>query len=691
MTAKVCLKITFNFISSTDSCGVSCSSSSYTGSHTDKPPLPARFKCSWHAAHEASTETAHATSWQSIDVQIESISKSSKSSWPGKHEGVKLAFEYTTQEQSTVTAHGFGSLAAFDLLLDSLEAAHREGSCTVRVIVPRSEGYIVRSDIITIRLLDCELVRKTASFANTHRFFDGKEVSINNIEQLPKIFAAAAGGLLLKQRESTCINTLDLLPTPLDLELQNRLSFPWISKQAPRRKVLAVFEGGRGGPETGGSGESIYTAAAALGIDMVVFDEAGHWLEGPKYARWRKAFIPFQLEEEYQNGTFTDRVVEVVRDYIASNGPVDGIITGCEHYKVQIAEAALQLSLPTSPPAAYAIVTDKFKTSVSEGHHAYVASSVEQAASIVEKNKLEFPLIIKPCNGWLSEGVLRTENLPQLLNGVRAIDTKRHGDEFVIEKYCEGPEVDANFVICDGKLLFFEVSDDFPKGGDVNGQSKVESFVELANVLPSKLPEQEIAELRDSLHQSLLRVGFRNGFYHVEARMENSSMKYSTKYNVLDLNESPVPARGAPSTWLIEINPRPPGIQESAAVTHTYGIDYWGIALLFPLEEYERIKQLSYPFVQGPQYWCEMVFIPTYKGGIFKSDDVCKELFERHPSLEANVSSCYCFLKKGQQVTDPKVGLHPWVGYFVVFSRASRRHLLELSDFIRAELRVSIV
>lgn len=117
-------------------------------------------------------------------------------------------------------------MVAFDLLLDSLEAAYREGSCTVRVIVPRSEGYIVRSDIITIRLLDCELVRRTASFAKTHQFFDGKKVRVKNIEQLPKIFAAAAGGLLLKQRESTCINTLNLLPTPLDLELQDRLSFP---------------------------------------------------------------------------------------------------------------------------------------------------------------------------------------------------------------------------------------------------------------------------------------------------------------------------------------------------------------------------------------------------------------------------------------------------------------------------------
>ncbi|KAH0556714.1 hypothetical protein GP486_005496, partial [Trichoglossum hirsutum] len=64
------------------------------------------------------------------------------------------------------------------------------------------------------------------------------------------------------------------------------------------------------------------------------------------------------------------------------------------------------------------------------------------------------------------------------------IDSKRHGEDFVIEEYCSGPEVDANLVLYDGELLFFEVSDDFPKSAGTNDSG---SFIKLSNVLPSKL------------------------------------------------------------------------------------------------------------------------------------------------------------------------------------------------------------
>lgn len=36
----------------------------------------------------------------------------------------------------------------------------------------------------------------------------------------------------------------------------------------------------------------------------------------------------------------------------------------------------------------------------------------------------------------------------------------------MIEPYIDGPEVDANLVLLDGEVIFFEVTDDFPKPGD---------------------------------------------------------------------------------------------------------------------------------------------------------------------------------------------------------------------------------
>lgn len=90
----------------------------------------------------------------------------------------------------------------------------------------------------------------------------------------------------------------------------------------------------------------------------------------------------------------------------------------------------------------------------------------------------------------------------------------------------------------------------------------------------------------------------------------------------------------------------------------TYGFDYCGLALLFALDDKQRTTQLSRPFAQGAQYWCEMVFIPVEKGGMFESGNVCEELFSRRPDLAACVSASFCFLRQGDQVKDPSTGVN---------------------------------
>jgi len=635
----------------------------------------------------------------------------------------------------------FGSAAAFGFFLDCLSSAaagnnhddsegERDDSVVAcRLVVPRSSGYIVRSDILSLRLIGCELVDSVVSFAKPQQYFDGK-TTVDSVNVVSNAFAASIGGILLtiekknkgKTRQQHLLSngaangisnglspssTLDSLLASLDDELRNRLSFPWLSSQIPhRRPTLAIVDGGLRGPDDGGTGGSIYMAAEALGIDMVVLDNPGHWVNGPKYRHWRKAFVPLELQLEPDPG-FADRIAAAVRSY--EGGHIDGILTCRDHYKLPVAEAAVQLCLPTYPPSAYAIATDKFKTSVSEGHAAFQATSAEEALQIVreQQHSLTFPLLIKPCNGFLSEGVFRAESLSHLEAGARALDrfdADRHGRDFVIEKYCEGPEVDANVVLCDGEVVFFELSDDFPKSGDAKGSGRPggdvnSNFLELANVLPSALPDGEQAMLRDELRKSLLRMGFRDGFYHLEARVEDSSMEYATKGGILDLRERAATksvgeeeaATATPSSWLIEVNPRPPGIQASEAVRYTYGVDFFGLALLFALNDKDRARRLSHAFSRGPQYWCEMVFIPVEGGGVFDSGDVCEELFGRRPDLADHVSACFCFLRRGDRVSDPaRTGLNSWVAYFNVFSRESRAHVLELADRVRQEVTFSI-
>ncbi|KAE8375258.1 ATP-grasp domain-containing protein [Aspergillus bertholletiae] len=654
----------------------------------DKDSNEARFQCTWHV-HDPTSDGEGRISWQSIDLFFKAGYKSPLFTWASGTENTRLAIEVSGNEEHLIDPQSLGSAAAFEFVADCLAAAGHENESAARLVVPRSPGYIARSDIIPLRLIDCPVAASAVSFAKAHQFFDNKDRTINTLQAALDVFTSSAGGVLLKAVNGTDIRTRHSQLAALDTELSNRLSFPWLSMQAPKRKTLALVEGGRNSPEFRGNGETVFTAAEALGVDMVVLDNPGHWLEGPRWAHWRKAFIPIECTLQ-SDEVFTRRVVDAIRAY---DGHIDGLVTFCDHYQEPVAAAALELGLPATAPEVFALATDKFRLRKFEGHEAYRASTAEEAHHIVLEHQLEFPLIFKPCTGYLSEGVCRVENLAQIPAAVQLINVERHGAAFTIERYCDGPEVDANFVLCDGEVLHFEASDEFPKGADVNGgDGAVNSFIELGNVWPSHLPAEELTLLRDSLHQSLHKMGFRDGIFHLEARVANSSMEYAMGTNGRDLTERSTPAKGLPSAWLIEVNPRPPGIQMSDALKHSYGIDYWGLGLLFGLQDRERVRQLSYPFHQGAQYWSHAVFIPVPRGGTFDSDDVCLELFSRRPDLQECASWFHCYYTKGAQVLDPHTsGVNSWVAHFNVFSRVSRAHVLEIAETVQKEVRFSIV
>ena len=323
----------------------------------------------------------------------------------------------------------------------------------------------------------------------------------------------------------------------------------------------------------------------------------------PEYTSWREVFIP--IDRNPDEG-LCGRIVAALENY---HKPVDGLVSFFDPLLSSVAAAAVRLGLPTAPVAAYEIATDKHKTGEFDGHNAYRISSLEEALSITgsEESLLSYPLIMKPCSGWGSEGVFRAETETDLVQAVKSIDFERHGSSVVIESYCEGPEVDVNFVLCDGEILFFEVSDDFPKDADrsASTQGHLQTFIEVANILPSGLPDEEIETLKKSLHQSLLRLGFESGFFHLEARVQGSRMKYASgEKGLFDLQaKDETPHRNTlPRVWLIEINARPPGLQAAWASRATYGIDFWGVSLLLALNDKTATRQLAKPFTSNHQY-----------------------------------------------------------------------------------------
>ncbi|KAF2194538.1 hypothetical protein K469DRAFT_774030 [Zopfia rhizophila CBS 207.26] len=595
-------------------------------------PLLVLFDCSWKILDNCRLpQKFKGTPFQTIDVVFEAKQRSTA---PPTIEGslqdaqVVLIREKGSLVRMTSTACGEES-TAFKFLLESLRAA-----------TSPSNAYCCLSKFIVVAL--------ASSFTEPLQAYSGEPVSRDQLYGLDEILKSSTAGLLLRDGYFTG----DIADEPL------------------RRLRLAIVEGSRFYPDHEGNGPNIYLIAKALGIDIVVLDNHGHWLESGLYEHWREAFIPTKLVGA-ADPELAGRIVASVRSY---DKPINGIVTFWDWYQAEVAHAA-----------NYRIAINKYKTSISAGHDAFWASSAEEAVRLA------------------SDGVTRVSSLLELSAAASSINTDRHGNEFVVEKYYPGPEVDANFVLMNGEIIFFESCDDFPKTAEdpnaCNGSIPVAStFHELNSVFPSALPQKELDLIRDNFHEILSRLGFESGILHLEGRVDHSSVEYRQENSVLDLAPLPVINGNVTSTkskepalWLIEISARPLGMMGTQIIESTWGVDYWDLGMLISLRDKPRVRALSQPYERRPQYTCVMVFIsadydPSCEG-IFDSDDICADLFARRPDLVKHVSRYGCLAKRGERIPHPHTGINTFIAYFNVFSRVLRIEALELTAVVRKEIR----
>jgi biotin carboxylase len=245
-----------------------------------------------------------------------------------------------------------------------------------------------------------------------------------------------------------------------------------------------------------------------------------------------------------------------------------------------------------------------------------------------------------------------------MLQAARMIDEDglaEHG--ILLEIYIDGPELNANFVLLDGEVLFLEVTDNFPCLGDPSNATLADNlnFAETVLISNSRLPPEKIEVIRSSLHHSLLRLGFRSAGFHVEAGMYNLSMRYAENSGdgLVDLvvsetnNADRMHPTRQPEVVLIEINARPPETGGMWATLYTYGVDMSGLQFLRALGHGERFKALStsfqFPITSagnggGAQYWTADSMIPIQKENILVPCDFFERLYRELPEIIPHVS-----------------------------------------------------
>ncbi|KAH7075832.1 hypothetical protein BKA63DRAFT_413056, partial [Paraphoma chrysanthemicola] len=572
------------------------------------------------------------------------------------------------------------------------------------LIIPDRAGYIIRTDYISLRLRGCALTRRVKNFA-----FVRKRVSNNHLESssFGALLGTAVAGLTLYNSQTATY--AQLMGNVAD-ELTCRLSTPWISPDPLPSKRLAFIDGRIYFPTS----KHFYYAAQALDIELIILDRPGHYLQRPEGAdaELRKAFIELDLTRD---ADLPQRIADAVRSY---EEPIDAVVTICDPLLPFVARANDILGCPTNPPQAFEVAIDKHKTRLldEETDQALRISSVGELETHLQSNQvspLRYPLIIKPCNGNGSEGVVKVATEAELLEEAERSFSRtpiglQQQSDLVIETYVDGPEVDVNIVLWNNKVVFCEVTDDFPSTSDhviIQGALPTLNFLETQNVLPSRLPLAEQHMLQTQIHALVAKAGFHFGLLHCEARVKHSRAYYAnSKSGVLDLQSHGDQVVAEPRTFLIEINARTPGYIAAAATHVTYGIDLFAMVLLSAARDEQRLNSLAKPFdfshrdpaLRRTQFHASILFIhPAFDdGGVLLSDlmEVRSMLIGNRPDLfgEETIPEWQPHFSKGDNVPGPASGELYWLLDCVVTCTEGREKLLERCEEVRRALAETI-
>ena len=207
----------------------------------------------------------------------------------------------------------------------------------IKLVLPTQTGYVVHSNCLKQRLLSCNVAQDVIQFKDVGQKMQHVPYRPDGAELL-ELVHGAFGGVLAKTNQPLVETTLHRL----ELDLFDRLSFPWIIGSPVPMRRLALVEGR---PDYA-LGEWVFQAAQDLGIELVVLDRPGHWLQSASNAHLRKAFLPVDISLD---DGLPRRIVETLD---TSGLVVDGIVTFRDAWVVPVARAAEMLKLPTPPLTA---------------------------------------------------------------------------------------------------------------------------------------------------------------------------------------------------------------------------------------------------------------------------------------------------------------------------------------------------
>lgn len=262
--------------------------------------------------------------------------------------------------------------------------------------------------------------------------------------------------------------------------------------------------------------------------------------------------------------------------------------------------------------------------------------SVKEVQDGIEE--IDFPVIIKPSQGYASVGVKKVENKTELIEQVTKVfllnftvitKEKLGNTGILIEEYIDGEEFSVDTLWLDGKPLISGVlARDIPEGP---------YYPDRLYFIDTEMSENVYEKIKEASYAAVKATGLKNGASHTELRLKNDNI------------------------YIIETTSRPGagGYFFEFVFKEGYKVDFTKVFYLINVidDRAELNKRIDELDLKIDEKECMFMYNLPYKGkGIIKAIHGLEELKQRPEVIE-----CTCFKKPGDILYDEDMN----AGYLV--------------------------
>ena len=118
-----------------------------------------------------------------------------------------------------------------------------------------------------------------------------------------------------------------------------------------------------------------------------------------------------------------------------------------------------------------------------------------------------YPLIVKPIDGYASRGVVRVNNFDELKKSISEAASFSSNKTLLIEEFIDGREFNAEGVCYNGKVEIYaiveKISDPFPR------------TIEMGHIIPPDITNTEESIIVDTITKAVIALGMLNGGFKI--------------------------------------------------------------------------------------------------------------------------------------------------------------------------------